>query len=201
METYQACIWLLNDDSPTFDYTFGSGVNKVLLSDGTIYTESFIDHEWGTNTDTSITDYKYIILYMSSNGYFQTDRRPISMTYNSAFLYEKTSFSYMFNYCFSLQTIPQLDTSSGTSFSSMFYNCCSLQYIDATSPASHNYKFPVSFNGSKLLSKASIINIFNNLPETEQTITITITNDTNAKLTTEEKEIATSKGWTISVSG
>jgi hypothetical protein len=110
-----------------------------------------------------------------------------------------TNFSYMFNYCQSLQTIPQLDTSSGTSFSYMFKACDSLQYIDVSSPTAHIYNLSIDFNDAEFLSKESIVNIFNNLPTvTGQTITISSTTD--AKLSTTEKEIATNKGWTIAVS-
>ncbi len=38
----------------------------------------------------------------------------------------KTNFSYQFNLCTSLTTIPQLDTSKGTNFSYMFNGCTSL---------------------------------------------------------------------------
>jgi hypothetical protein len=40
-----------------------------------------------------------------------------------------TDFSQMFRYCYSLQSIPQLDTSSGENFGFMFYYCYSLQSI------------------------------------------------------------------------
>jgi len=40
-----------------------------------------------------------------------------------------TNFGSMFYYCYSLTTIPELDTSSGTDFSNMFYGCYSLQTI------------------------------------------------------------------------
>jgi hypothetical protein len=40
-----------------------------------------------------------------------------------------TNFGYMFNGCYSLQTIPLLNTSKGTIFSNMFQNCNSLQTI------------------------------------------------------------------------
>ena len=42
---------------------------------------------------------------------------------------QETSFNYMFGNCYSLQTIPELNTSSGTSFNYMFNNCYSLQTI------------------------------------------------------------------------
>ena len=40
-----------------------------------------------------------------------------------------TNMSYMFYYCYSLQTIPQLNTSAVTNMSGMFNNCYSLQSI------------------------------------------------------------------------
>jgi len=55
-----------------------------------------------------------------------------------------TSFSSMFRYCSSLQSIPLLDTSAGTSFSSMFFNCYSLQAIpllDTSACTNFSYMF------------------------------------------------------------
>lgn len=217
------CIWLLRNNSPTFDYTFGTGVSKVLLSDGVTYTDSFVEHAWGANTDTSIVNYRWVILYMSSNSNFQIDARPISITYNSTFLNEKTSFSSMFSGCYSLQTIPLLDTSSGTdfssmfsgchslqtipeldtskgtNFSSMFYNCSSLQYIRVgNDPKSHQYNSSVSLNASQYLAKESVINIFNHLPPTGgQEQTIALHPQVGNKLSEEDISIATNKGWTV----
>ena len=382
------CIFLLTNDCPEFDYTFGGNVEKVLTSDGTTYTDDFI-HTWDPLQD--VGEYRYVILYMSGNWTFQQDDRPISIAYNSAFMSGQTSaysmfyecsslhtiplmdtsnitnfsqmffrcyalknipplnmsnatstykmfyeaysieafpevdlnnlisasymfyacsafrsfrgfntdnvihfsymfkgclpledvtslntssgtnFSYMFDSCYALQEIPPLDTSNGTNFNSMFDNCGSLQevppldtsngtnfgymfyrcfsltsiplidtskgtyfrsmffgtngmqslpaldvssgtdfgsmysscyalqHIDTSVPGSHIYNYSVSFQNSPYLSRASIINIFNNLPtKTGETITIDIVTD--AKLSTADKEIATNKGWTVAVS-
>ena len=40
-----------------------------------------------------------------------------------------TNFSYMFNYCSNLTSVPQLDTSNGTNFSYMFYSCSNLTSV------------------------------------------------------------------------
>ncbi len=120
------CIWLLNNDCIDFDYSFGGNVEKVLTSDGITYTDDFI-HTWDALQD--VGEYRYLILYMSGDWTTQKDSRPISITYNSAFLSGQTSFYSMFYGCHSLQTIPQLDTSGGTNFSQMFYQCYSLQSI------------------------------------------------------------------------
>lgn len=145
------CIWLLRNNSPIFDFTFDVYVKKVLLSDGTIYTSSFTDHEWGENTDPTITNYRWAILYMDTR-VKQTDPRPISITYNSSFLsdvdfsglfegcyslltipqintYTRKFLPRMFKYCYSLLTIPQLNTSNIINFSNMFEGCYSLLTI------------------------------------------------------------------------
>jgi len=120
------CIFLLNNDCPEFDYTFGGNVEKVLTSDGTTYTSDFT-HTWDPLQD--VGEYRYVILYMSGDWTTQKDDRPISIAYNSAFISGRTSFYSMFYGCSSLQTIPLIDTSSGTSFSQMFYGCYSLRSI------------------------------------------------------------------------
>ena len=55
-----------------------------------------------------------------------------------------TDMSYMFYSCYSLQTIPQLDTSAVTDMSYMFYSCCSLQTIpqlDTSAVTTMSYMF------------------------------------------------------------
>jgi len=57
-----------------------------------------------------------------------------------------TNFSYMFQSCSSLQSIPLLDTSAGTDFSGMFYKCSSLQSIpllDTSAGTDFSYMFYV----------------------------------------------------------
>ena len=46
-----------------------------------------------------------------------------------------TNFGSMFQYCYSLQTVPLLNTAAGTNFSTMFYNCFSLQSAPALNTA------------------------------------------------------------------
>ena len=58
--------------------------------------------------------------------------------------YTGTAFNNMFRDCYSLQSIPELNTSQGTIFGSMFQNCYSLQSIpqlDTSQGISFNYTF------------------------------------------------------------
>jgi hypothetical protein len=238
-------IWLFRNNIDTLDYTFGQYVQKVKLSDGTIYTSSFTEHVWDASYDIDGT-YRWMILYMSNSATYQKDTRFISATYNTAFLQGKTEASNMFYQCFSLEEIPLMDTSNFNSFYNMFYKCSALKsipMIDASTGANFSNMFngcsnlkslpeiniingtnfsgafdncfnlvcitgddisipsfgtSVSFKDSSFLCKDTILGIFNNLKITTGQ-TITIDTLTNAKLTIEEKEIATNKGWTISV--
>ncbi len=101
------------------------------------------------------------------------------------------NFSFMFDSCYSLQSIPQLDTSSGTNFSYMFYYCYSLSTgtLSGTSAT-------ISYSNCRL-SRQALVDIFNGLATvTGQTITIT-SNWGAAELTEADRAIATDKGWTI----
>ena len=108
-------------------------------------------------------------------------------------------------------------TSSVIDMSSMFYNCFSLTQLDLskwdTSKATNMSNFivnasvlqnfiscaiPVSFGASgTALSHDSLMNIINNLAIVTTTQTLTLGSTNLAKLSSEEKAIATNKGWTL----
>jgi surface protein len=68
-----------------------------------------------------------------------------------------TDMSSMFSGCYSLVSIPQLDTASVTNMSSMFNNCNSLTHAYLKSA-----KFSYQLNYSALLSKESLLYLINN---------------------------------------
>ena len=133
-----------------------------------------------------------------------------------------TDMGYMFSSCESLTTIPQLDTGKVTNMSNMFYDCLSLTSIpklDATSLTNTNLMFGYYFYGlEKLtdfggltnlkvdldftpcpaLTKESLLNVFNEAADvTASPKTLTLGETNLAKLTDEEKAIATNKGWIL----
>jgi surface protein len=107
-----------------------------------------------------------------------------------------TNMNNMFYACYSLISIPQIDTSSVTNMSQMFNSCASLVYVYLK-----NIKKDCTINNSTILSKESLLYIINNLYDltanglSGQTLNIGSTNI--AKLTEDEIAIATNKGWTI----
>ena len=103
-----------------------------------------------------------------------------------------THMEGMFSGCCSLVSIPAMNVSNATNFKSMFSSCSSLQEI-------HMYGMKVSFDisASTKFTESSLVEILNNLANVTSTQTLTMGSTNLAKLTDEEKAIATGKGWTL----
>ena len=135
-----------------------------------------------------------------------------------------TTMDGMFIRCESLTTldVSNFDTSKVTAINSMFSNCYKLISLDCSNwdiskvtgtynlggafnycnklvdfKAPKNISAPMDVSGSPLLSHDSLMSIINNLITTTSTKTLTLGTDNLAKLTEEEKAIATGKGWTL----
>ncbi len=103
-----------------------------------------------------------------------------------------TNMSNMFYNCSSLITIPPLDVSSVTNFNSVFYNCSKLESILMTGMKA---TFTISY--STKLTREALVTILNNLATVTSTQKLTMGSTNLAKLTDEDKAIATNKGWTL----
>ena len=103
-----------------------------------------------------------------------------------------TNMAYMFFYCRILTTIPKLDASNVTNMTDIFYSCNKLEQIHMTG-------MKVSFNisSSTLFTRDALLEILNNLATVTSTQTLTMGQTNLAKLTDEDKSIATNKGWTL----
>ena len=103
-----------------------------------------------------------------------------------------TNMSYMFNACSSLTSVPAFDTSNVTNMSSMFYSCYSLTEIHMT-----GMKVSFDISASTKFTESALVEILNNLTNVTSTQTLTMGSTNLAKLTDDEKAIATGKGWTL----
>ena len=103
-----------------------------------------------------------------------------------------TDMAYMFNNCSWLTSIPQLDTSNVTDMRSMFSGCFRLKSILMT-----GMKTSFNISASTQFEKSDLVTILNNLATITSTETLTMGATNLAKLTDEEKAIATNKGWTL----
>ena len=106
-----------------------------------------------------------------------------------------TNMSYMFSSCSSITTIPQLDTSNVTDMNGMFYFSSQLQAIHMI-----NMKVDFDIHSSTLFTREALVEIINNCYDVttlNKTAKLTMGSTNLAKLTDEDKLIATNKGWTL----
>lgn len=169
------------------------------------YQGKTVDDLISYNDTANVTDMAHMF-----NGCYELTTIPELYTSNV------TDMSYMLYWCISLTTIPQLDTSKVTNMVNMFYYCTELTSIprlDASKVTNMSYMFDgcgkleeihmtgmkANFNisASTLFTRDALLEILNNLATVDSTKTLTMGSTNLAKLTDEDKAIATNKGWTL----
>ena len=98
----------------------------------------------------------------------------------------------MFGSCSNLTTIPLLDTSNVTNMGYMFYSCSKLEEIHML-----NIGCNLDISVSTLFTRDALNEIIGNLKSVTETRTLTMGSTNLAKLTDEDKAVATNKGWTL----
>lgn len=193
---FQGCTLLKT--GPIMNTSNGTDFRNMFFNCSTLQSIPFYDTAKGTNfnyTFGSCPALKTIPLLNTSSGTtfigmfsFCSILRTIPLLDTS----KGTDFSTMFTACYSLEMLPSLNVSNGTVLSSMLTNCGSM----SKAPFSGT-KNTISYEGCKL-SRAALVEVFNKLASGVTTKTITINNNWGAPLlTTQERAIATDKGWTI----
>ena len=105
-----------------------------------------------------------------------------------------TNVKEMFYSCRVLESVGLLDLSNATNTIYMFYDCSNLTTLDGLTGLKDN----LYLNLSLLLTKESLLNVINEAADvTANPKTLTFGATNLAKLTDDEKAIATSKGWTL----
>lgn len=103
------------------------------------------------------------------------------------------NMGHMFTGCTKLTTIPALDVSKVTQLNNIFLNCSNLKSILMT-----NIGVNLNIASSTKFERSDLLVILNNLKTVAKTTTLAMGADNLAKLTEEDKAIATNKGWTLS---
>ena len=103
-----------------------------------------------------------------------------------------TDISNMFSYCSKLTSVPSFDTSKVTNMSSMFSGCSKLETIHMK-----NIGTNLNISASTLFTREALLEIIGNLKTVTSTMRLTMGSTNLAKLTEEDKAIATNKGWTL----
>ena len=104
-----------------------------------------------------------------------------------------TNMKNMFYSCSNLTTVPLFDTSNVTNMSSMFKGCSSLEAIHMI-----NINANLDISASTKFTREALLEIIGNLKaQTSGSKKLTMGSTNLAKLTDEDKAIATNKGWTL----
>ena len=103
-----------------------------------------------------------------------------------------TNMQEMFYSDYSLETVPAFDCTNVTNMQYIFTSCRNLKSILMT-----NIGVSLDISASTLFERADLVTILNNLQTVTSTKVLTMGATNLAKLTDEDKLIATNKGWTL----
>ena len=98
----------------------------------------------------------------------------------------------MFYDCLRLTNVPSFDTSNVTTMFGMFNGCSSLETIHMI-----NIGVNLDIHYSTKFTREALLEIIGNLKTVTSTKKLTMGTTNLAKLTDEDKAIATNKGWTL----
>ena len=118
-----------------------------------------------------------------------------SITFPDGFGQNATSFYWFFYNCYNLNSL-HLPTGFGQASTNnvmMFYYCSGLTTITGNP----NFKVSLELSPCQNLTHDSIMVVINGLQTVTETQTLKLGETNLAKLTDEEKQIATDKGWTL----
>lgn len=146
------------------------------------------------------------------NHMFNNCERLQTLTFDNIDTSNATNISSMFYNCRMILTIPTLNGSKATFLSSLFYNCFNLtnfngiinlgQAYSITQNANYyNYTLDIS-SSYRNLTHESLVNIINNLYDIKtkgvKPQKLVLGSSNISKLSAEELQICTNKGWSIS---
>ena len=141
-------------------YTFSTSWSSVWL-DVRVAGSTISSFKFGTPFNQNIQQFEWVGNSGITNGttLFSFARKLISVK-GTSWTSNIVNFTSMFQSCSSLQTIPLLNTASGTNFTGMFSTCQSLQTIPLLNTASGT-NFSSMFLGCQSLQTIPLLNTAN----------------------------------------
>lgn len=164
-------------------------------------------------TSVTLNDLNPDIAYSIDSAFFHCGwLKSVSLNTTTGVPMKVKSMSETFNYCSQLKTLPLMDLTQCTRFS--VKGCNSLESIPAYDLSNitsidlnslyklaefHATGMKVSFDisSSTNFTREALVEILNNLATVTSTQTLTMGATNLAKLTDQDKAIATNKGWTL----
>lgn len=137
----------------------------------------------------------FILRDTAYNSYFQNCSNLEEV--NGEYKGSPTITNYMFQGCSSLKSINgfEFDFTNTIQFLQMFSGCSSIEEVRFKADTLNTTNLDLT--SCKSLSHDSLLSIVNACAQTSETKTLKLGTDNLAKLSEEEKAIATNKGWTL----
>ena len=212
------------DEFPNWDFSNAEDISYLLSQCKSLKTDIVINNlskltgdyclngafQQSAVTSVTLNDLNPDIAYSINNTFFDSGLlQSISLNTTTGVPMKVKSMSEAFNYCNLLKTLPLMDLTQCTRFS--VTGCSSLESIPAYDLSNitsinlsslyklkefHATGMKVSFNisSSTAFTKEALVEILNNLATVTTTQTLTMGATNLAKLTDEDKLIATNKG-------
>lgn len=178
-----------NFSTEILNISTGGGNTLKKLLDATHSAKSLFEGYAGTSVNGLIAYEDTGKVYDITNMFRNCNELTTIPLINTALV---KNMALTFYGCSKLSTIPQLDVRSVYSMSNTFLSCSSLKSILMT-----GMKVSFDISASTKFERADLVTILNNLATVTSTQTLTMGATNLAKLTDEDKAIATNKGWTL----
>ena len=91
-----------------------------------------------------------------------------------------------------IESLPAVNCANSTGLDTAFYKCTNLKDLKF-----YNISRNIDLHYSTKMTREALVEVLNNLARVNGTFTCTIGETNLAKLTDEDKAIATNKGWTL----
>lgn len=182
LDATKNCYYLFQEYS-------GVSVDDLIQPNDTANVTNMAAMFYGCNSLTAVPQLDTSKVTNMSNMFYNCNSLTAVPLYNTS---KVTNMSQMFWHCSSLQTIPAYDCTNVTNVNNIFASCSSLKSILMT-----NIGVSLNISSSTLFERADLVTILNNLKTVTSTEVLTMGATNLAKLTDEDKAIATNKGWTL----
>lgn len=182
---FQSCVELTSLNLSHFDTSNVTNMNSMFN-----YCDKLKSLDLSHFDTSNVTDMNYMFGYCM---------RLASLNISNWDTSNVTDISYMFYYCQNLKSlnISNLDTSKVTRVVNMFYNCSSLETINCDGLQLPDLSLAYIGLNRSPLTVDSIVGLLNALPQSTKNYSFQIGTDNIAKLSDDQKAIATNKGWTL----
>lgn len=180
--------------STTDVYDFSYMFVNLRSSNGSTTDPYFTDLDnFSFNMNFTDPDYDSDLNLIGMFSTSQFAHAPLFKIPDGSMIHKSIYMDYFFSYNEYLQVVPEYDLSKVVSLNGFVDGCYSLREFNARSISAS-----LDLSQTTSMDRAALINVLYNLIGTGgPTLTLTLGPDNLAKLTDEDKAIATNKGWTL----